>query len=790
MIRHSLLLIFRNFTRSRGSFFINLIGLSTGLASTLLIYLWVMDEVAVDKFHESEGRLYQVMANHHNSDRIETMEATPVPLALALVREVPEILHSVNLAPASWFTSFTLAPAGSTTKFKSTGQFVDSAYLRVFSLPLVAGDKANALSDPHNILLSETLATSMFGSPQNGIGKTIDWNISQFKGQATVSGVFHDVPRTSTQQFNFLITMQAFIGLVGGTDNWGNNVPSTFVVLREKADAGQVQEKITDFLKSKLPNSQIKLFLRPYSEGYLHGRYENGLPAGGRIEYVRLFSIIAGFILVIACINFMNLSTAKASRRIKEVGIKKAVGAGRHALIIQYLGESLVMSFLSLVVALVLTQLLLPAFSQITGKVLMLEFTPSLIWALAGFCLFTGLTAGSYPAFYLSGFSPAAVLKGKVSTTGGELLARRGLVVVQFTLSAVFMVGVLVVSRQIDFVQKKDLGFDKDHVILFDKEGQIAEHAEAFISEALRVPGVTAVSSANQNLIGNDSFTIGVSWDGKNPDEVVRFGILGVDHDYVETMNLQLTSGRSFSRQMNDKSSIIINEAAAGRMGLSDPVGKRIILWGNPVEIAGVVRDFHFESFHERLKPFIFRLRPEETLHILARLESGREQEALARLEKLYHTFNPGFAFDYRFLDQDFQKLYITEQRVATLSNYFAGLAVIISCLGLFGLASFTAERRRKEVGLRKVLGSSEAAIVILLSTDLTRLVVLSLVIGLPLAYFISTYWLESFVFHVELQAWYFLGAGFTALAIAWITVGSQAFRAASVNPTECLKEQ
>ncbi len=790
MIRHSLLLIFRNFTRSRGSFFINLIGLSTGLASTLLIYLWVMDEVAIDKFHENEGQLYQVMANHHNSDRVETMEATPVPLALALAREVPEILHSTNLAPASWFTSFTLASEGSVTKFKSTGQFVDSAYLRVFSLPLVIGDKEKALSDPHNILLSETLATSMFGSPQNGIGKTIDWNISQFKGRGTVSGIFQDVPRTSTQQFNLLLTMQAFVGLVGGTDNWGNNVPSTFVVLREKADAGQVEEKITDFLKSKLSSSKIKLFLRPYSEGYLHGRYENGLPAGGRIEYVRLFSIIAGFILVIACINFMNLSTAKASRRIKEVGIKKAVGADRHELILQYLGESLVMSFLSLAVALVLTQLLLPAFSQLTGKVLVLEFTPSLIWALAGFCIFTGLTAGSYPAFYLSGFSPASVLKGKFSTTGVELLARRGLVVLQFTLSVVFMVGVLVVSRQIDFVQKKNLGFDKDHVILFDKEGQIAEHAETFLSEAMRVPGITAISSANQNLIGNDSFTIGVSWDGKNPDEIIRFGILGVDHDYVETMNLQLTSGRSFSRQMNDKGSIIINEAAAERMGLSDPIGKRIILWNNPVEIIGVVRDFHFESFHERLKPFIFRVRPEETLHILARVEAGREKETLMRLEKLYHAFNPGFAFDYRFLDQDFQKLYTTEQRVATLANYFAGLAIMISCLGLFGLASFSAERRRKEIGLRKVLGSSEAAVVILLSTDLTRLVVLSLLIGLPLAYFISTYWLEGFAFHVELQAWYFLGAGFTALAIAWITVGSQAFRAARVNPTECLKEQ
>lgn len=790
MFRHSLLLILRNFRRFRGSFLINLIGLSTGLASTLLIYLWVSDELKVDAYHEHDSRLYQVMANHYNTDRVETMEATPTPLAVALAREIPEIEHAVNLAPASWFGSFTLAAEGTPTKFKSTGQFVDTAYLQVFTLPLVTGDPARALTAPESMLISASLATSMFGSAESAVGKTIDWNIAQFKGRGTVTGIFHDVPRTSTQQFHFLITMEQFLRLDGGDENWGNNGPSTFVVLHKDADAARVEQKISGFIKTKLPKANVNLFLRSYADGYLHGRYENGVLAGGRIEYVRLFSIIAAFILLIACINFMNLSTAKASRRIKEVGIKKAVGAGRHILVMQYLGESLLMSFLSLAVALALVQLLLPSFNLLTGKQLLLTFEPTLVAALVGIALLTGVMAGSYPALYISGFSPSAVLKGKFSSTWGELWARRGLVVLQFALSVVFMVGVLVVSQQIDFVQKKSLGFDKDHVILFDREGVIAEQTESFLTEVQRLPGIVAASSANQNLIGNDSFTIGVSWDGKNPDENVRFSVMAVGYDYFETLNIPSLAGRSFSRTMNDQNSVIINQSAADRMGLADPIGKRIIFWGNSVEIVGLVNDFHFESFHEKLKPFIFRLRPQETLHIMARLEAGQEREALARLEELYTRFNPGYPFDYRFLDQDFQKLYAAEDRVATLSNYFAALAVVISCLGLFGLASFTAERRRKEIGLRKVLGSSEAAIVVLLSMDFTRLVLISILIGVPVAYFFSTRWLESFAFHVDLEVWYFLAAGLAALGVAWLTVGAQAFRAARVNPVECLNEE
>ena len=791
MIRHSLLLIFRNFTRSRGSFFINLIGLSTGLASTLLIYLWVMDEVAMDAFHENEGRLYQVMANHDNSDRIETMEATPHPLAAALGKEIPEIRHAVNLAPAAWFTKFTLSPEGSTTKVKAAGQFVDSAYLRVFTFPLLHGESENALSNPHAILVSEQLAINLFGATENIIGRSVEWNIAQFKNQAVITGVLKNVPRSSTQQFDFLITMEAFHELTGRDENWGNNGPSTFVVLDEHADPDQTSEKISGFIKTKRANANVTLFLRPFSDGYLNGRYENGVLAGGRIEYVRLFSLIAIFILLIACINFMNLSTAKASRRIKEVGIKKAVGAGRRILIFQYLGESLLMSFLSLTVALVLTQLLLPGFSLLTAKVLVLKFTPSLVIALVAIATITGVIAGSYPALYLSGFSPASVLKGKFSASLGEQWARKGLVVFQFALSVIFIVAVIVVSHQIEFVQTRNLGFDKDRVIVFDKEGEIAGHQESFLAELRSLPGVSYASTVGQNIIGLDQYTIGVSWEGKNPDDMVRFSTVQVDYDLIETLGIEVTSGRSFSRDFQDSTSVIIcNQAAIDVMGLLDPIGKKIIFWNKPVEIIGVVKNFHYESFRERVKPFIFRMNPAETMHVLVKLEAGREREALDQVENVFTRVNPGFPFNYKFMDQDFQALYVSEQRVAILSDYFAGLAIMISCLGLFGLAAFTAERRRKEIGLRKVLGSSEIGIVYLLSRDFTRIVLAAVIIALPLSYLITKYWLDGFVYHIELKLWYFAGAGIAALLIAWLTVGMQAFRAARVNPTECLKEQ
>ena len=489
----------------------------------------------------------------------------------------------------------------------------------------------------------------------------------------------------------------------------------------------------------------------------------------------------------------MNLSTARASRRIKEVGVKKAIGARRTALVYQYLGESLSIAFLSLLVSLLLVSLFLPQFNSITEKQLTLPWGVPLVLSLLGVVLFTGLMAGSYPALYLSGFNPATVLKGKLNTGIGEVWTRKGLVVFQFTLSVILIVSVWVVYQQIEFVQSQNLGYEKDNILLFVREGQLREEEklETFLAEISNVPGVVAASSTGHDMTGHNGGTYGVEWPGKDPDDRTEFERVAVNYDMIEMLDIKMKEGRPFSKDFSTETAkIIFNEAAIEFMGLTDPVGKTVQLWDRDMEIIGVTKNFHFESFHEVVKPLFFYLNPQHTDYAMVKIAAGREQEALAELQQMQGKFNPGFSLDYWFLDQDYQALYAAEQRVSSLSKYFAGIAILISCLGLFGLAAFTAERRLKEIGIRKILGSSDFDIVRLLSGDFTKMVLAAIAIALPISYFAAQRWLQNFAFHIDLQWWYFAGAGLLALLIAWLTVGLQTFRAAKVNPVECLKDE
>ena len=457
----------------------------------------------------------------------------------------------------------------------------------------------------------------------------------------------------------------------------------------------------------------------------------------------------------------------------------------------QHLVESLLMAFLSLAVAVLVVDLLLPLFNDVTGKQLTLNFTGRLVLALVGIATTTGLLAGSYPALYLSGFNPALVLKGQFVNSANELWARKGLVVFQFALSIVFIVSVMVVYKQIEYVQNKNIGFDKDNVIYFKPSGKVGESLETFLTEVRQIPGVVNASSSAHAMVRAENSTTGMEWEGKNPADIIPFENVGVNYQMIETLGVEMLAGRTFSSQFGDeRSKIIFNEAAIDVMGLKDPVGKEITMWGNKMQIIGVVKNFHFQSLHENVKPLFFRYVPDETLHVMVKVEGGKTKETLERLGRFYTTFNPGFTFDYKFLDQDYQAQYVAEKRVAILSRYFAALAIIISCLGLFGLAAFTAERRLKEMGIRKVLGSSEAGIVYLLTKDFTRIVLLSIAIGLPISYFVVRYWLDTFVFKIDLSVWYFISAGGLSLLIAWLTVSTQAFKAARINPSKCLKEQ
>ena len=790
MFLHNFLLIYRNFKRFKNSFFINLVGLSTGLACTLLIYLWVQDELNIDKFHEKDSQLYQVMESQQLGEGIIVKFRTSGLVAETLKDDIPEIEYATPVMQSSWFPKFILS-ASNDINLKAVGQFVGKDYFNVFSFGLIQGDKNLVLSNKNYIVISDELALNLFNTKQNILGKVISLQLEHIKKQLTVSGIFNHVPINSSENFDFLLTFESFKDISPPVLDWGNNGTNAYVIVKEGTDLLQLNHKIADLIESKIPGSNRTLFLKAYSDGYLYGKYENGVQSGGRIEYVKLFSLVAIFILIIACINFMNLSTAKASGRIKEVGIKKAIGASRKALILQYMGESMLMSFLSLAIAILIVELLLPQFNLLTGK--QLDLTPdiNMILSFLGITIFTGLISGSYPALYLSGFNPAIVLRGKLNNSIGELLVRKGLVVFQYAVSVILIVAVFVVYKQIEFVQSKNLGYNKDNIIYFEIEGKLVDNKESFLEELKNVPGIAEASSMWGNIIGGYSTTGGVQWNGKKPDDRTAFEIMSANYDLLEMLDIEMESGRTFSREFGaDTLRIIFNEAAIEIMGLNNPIGEVVRIWGTDLEIIGVAKNFHFQSLHEKVKPLFIRLQPKNTNIIMAKIKAGREKETIEKVQQFYKVKNPGYSFDYKFLDQDYQAQYAAENRVALLSKGFAGLAILISSLGLFGLSAFTAERRSKEIGIRKVLGSSELAIVYLLSGDFTKIVLLSIVIALPISYFMASYWLDSFAFKIELESWYFVGAGLSALSIAWLTVGMQAIKAARTNPVNSLRSE
>jgi putative ABC transport system permease protein len=649
------------------------------------------------------------------------------------------------------------------------------------------------LQDKSSIVLSESLATQLFGSPENAIGKALEW---QHERQHQVSGVFMDLPSHSSMQFDFVMPFETFKENNEWVYKWGSTAPNTFLRLEKGADLHRFNQKIAGMVEQKT-NGNIKHrqpFATPFADSYLYNQYENGLQSGGRIEYVRLFSIIAIFILAIACINFMNLSTAKASQRLKEIGIRKVIGAQRSTLIYQFLGEATIMVFLSICLALLMVAVLLPQFSILTEKQLSLEFTFSFLGILLAIVIFTGILAGGYPALYLSQFKPAAVLKGgKLTDVSGKQWARKGLVVFQFALSVLLIIAVGVVYLQIEYVQNQHLGYEKENIIMFGKEGQLNEsdRLETFLSEVKTIPGIRHASTMGHTMTEHNSGTSDVSWPGKDPEDRTDFERFAVNYDMVELLDFTVLEGRSFSRDFGaDSTKIILNETAIAHMGIENPIGKSVKLGMEEKEIVGVVKDFHFESFHEEVKPSFFYIDLQRAWNIFASIEAGKEQECLEKLQGLYSSFNPGFAFDYRFLDQNYQKLYDSERRVSTLSKYFALLAILISCLGLFGLAAFTAERRTKEIGIRKTLGASETGIVRLLSGEFFNLVMVAIVLAIPVSYFFAQYYLESFAFRITLEWWHFVGAGALTMLIALVTVSYQSIKAALMNPVKALRSE
>ena len=795
MFKHHLLISIRNLKRFKSSFIINLVGLSIGLACTLFIYLWVNDELHFDKFHENDEQLFQVMELSKENDELIVHEGTQGPLADAMARDLPEVKASVSV--------MSLEKEGMTVSLKtpgkimkSSGLFAGKEFFNMFSFKLREGNASQVLQDKNAIVVSESLATGLFGTLENALGKSIEYELFGKKSQAFVSGVFEKIPTNSSLKFDFVLTHEALLTDVWPNgQKWWNTGPVTYLQLKKGTKVAQFDSKIKNFINKYLKENDFTLFTRPYSSAYLRGTYENGVQSGGRIEYVKLFSIIAIFILVIACINFMNLSTAKASRRLKEVGIKKTVGSTRTALIAQFLTEAVFVAFLSLILALILVALLLPLFNTATGKQLTITPSTDLVLLVLSATLLTGLLSGSYPAFYLSGFNPVVVLKGRPKNALGELLARKGLVVFQFMVSLILIISVLIIYRQLDYVQSKNLGYNRANMIYFDKEGTISQKPDTFIAELKKLPGVINTSAIQQNVVragaGNGASTYGINWPGKRDDQRIDFVVRAVDYEMIETLGITLKEGRSFSKEYGgDSSNLVFNEAAIKIMGLKNPIGTPINMWEQDMNIIGVVKDFHLSSLHEAIAPMVFMYKPASTATIMAKIEPGKIKETLGSIENLYKKFNPGYLFEYKFLDDAYQAQYVSEQRVSLLSTYFAGLAILISCLGLFGLAAFNAEVRTKEIGIRKVLGASVSNLMYLLSKDFFKLVILATLIAFPLAWWAMNTWLNSFAFKIEISASVFVTAFAAVLIITLLTVSFQAVKAAIANPVNSLRTE
>lgn len=793
MLRHNFLIIFRNLKRDKSSFFINLIGLSTGLACTLLIYLWVNDELHVDKFHEKDKQLFQVLNNFKTQQGILTGSHTPTPLAEVLSKDFPEVEYSVAVNDFfSWRNKEGILSNGD-NHIRAKGLHASKDYFNVFSYKLVHGDRNQVLADKNGIVISEELANKLFNTTDNIIGKPVEWEFPFFKGIFQISGVFKNPPTNSTDQFDVIFSLDVLLANDQEASKWTGNYAETYLILKKGTNIKRFNEKIENLLKPKSEwLEKSSLFIQQYSKMYLFGKYENGVPTGGRIAYVRLFSIIAIFILLIACINFMNLSTARASRRLKEVGIKKAIGSSQGTLIVQFLGESMVITFLSLSIAFILVALLLPQFNAITNKSLNLTFNTNLTISIFGITLFTGLVSGSYPAFYLSGFNPTTVLKGKHNTPLGELWIRKGLVIFQFALSVIFIVGLLIINNQIEFTQTKNLGYNRDNILCFKWVGKIwsgddiNKDLALFLSESKNTPGVVNTTNMSGNILNEIYGQSGISWGGQEENKSYMFQSPIVGYDFIETLGLKIVEGRSFSKDYNESLNVIINEAALKMMGVKDPIGMKI---RDDMTIIGVVKDFNYGSLHNKVEPLILRFNPNGQ-SILVKIKTGTEMVTIERLKQFYKKFFPTYPFEFTFMDTDYQALYQSESKVAVLSKYFAGIAIIISCLGLFGLAAFTVERKRKEIGIRKAFGSSAINVVYLLSGDFTKQVIVSILIGLLISFLIARVWLNSFAYRINLEWWFFIVPGIIVLFIAWFTVGTQVLNVANTNPVKCLRDE
>lgn len=744
--------------------------------------------MSYDKFHENSDRIYQLMETINYPGHTGISDESSGLLSETVAAQMPEVEYAAAEAPAIWFQKFTLSVGDK--NIKASGQYIGKDYFKIFSFQFLKGNRNEVLKDNNSIVISEDLAKKLFGTTENIIGKSIRF---QQDTNFFVSGVFENIPHNSSEQFDFALSFEYFKATQSWVKTWGNTGPHNFALLKKGTDINAFNQRVSSIIRRNFNDTSRTVFALRFADTYLQNSFTHGARTGGKIEYVRLFSIIAIFILIIACINFMNLSTAKASRRLKEVGIKKVVGADRGQLIFQFLSESVLLAFIAAAFAIAIVIILLPEFNYLTGKSLSLNVDSKLVIGIFVITLFTGIVSGSYPALYLSGFNPISILKNKLSSSIGEVWARKGLVVFQFAITVTLIISVLVVYKQIALIQSINLGYNKDNIIRFNTEGKVLRSKEDFIALLKKIPGVINASYTSHDMVGRNFGGDMIAWPGRNPNESYYFEGVNAGLGFIETMGMQMAEGRSYSKSFgNDSANIILNETAIKTMGLKNPIGKTVKWFGKDRQIIGVVKDFHFESLHTPVKPLYIAWEPQGNVwqKVMAKIGSDNQKETITRIKELYEQYNPGFPFEFNFLDEAYQKQYASEDRVSILSRYFAGLAIVISCLGLFGLAAFTAQRRQKEIGIRKIIGASVSSIFMMLSKDFLALVLVAILIAFPLSWWAMNQWLQSFAYRINIGASVFLIAGISIILITLITISFQAIKAAIANPAKSLRTE
>jgi putative ABC transport system permease protein len=786
MIKNYLLITFRNIFRNKLFSGVNILGLAFGICSTLLILLWVFDELQVDTLHIHSDRLYRVMENQKASDgRIYTWAATPGPMAPFIKDKFPEI----ELATRMTWGENLLFQFGEKSYYNE-GIYVDQDFLQMFTFPLLAGDAATALKDKSSVVISRKMAESYFGSVQAALGKIFQVDA---KKTYTVSGVLQDIPKTASMKFEFLLPFQVFFDVnKQWLDQWGNNNIRTFLLLKKGTDATGFSNKLRGEIALHDEKTNVSLFIQPYRDAYLYGDFDNGIQSGGRIETVRIFLIVAAFVLVIACINFMNLSTAQATKRAKEVGLRKVIGAIPRQLFRQFMAESFFTVILSSAIAVLLAFLLLPGFNTLTGKDVELRAVDPTVWLIfAGIIVFTGFAAGSYPAVIIAGFKPAQVLKGQLKSGNRAAAFRKSLVVVQFTLSIILIISTIVVFRQMNFMEDRNIGFDRQNVYSVWMEGGLSKKYETFRNELLALPGIESVTASSQSPINVGNSTYGVQWEGKNPEDKILFSNMNVDYDFIQSLKMEMAEGRPFDRtQVADSDNYVLNEAAAAKIGLSDLVGREITMWGDKGKVIGIVKNFNFGSLHAAVEPLIMRVDSSWMNCMLIRAEAGKTAEALQSTEKLWKEYLPQYPLRYKFLNQDWEEYYKTEAQRGKVFNVLSIVSIFISCLGLFGLSAFSAERRTKELGIRKAMGASTSGLVRLMGQEFSVLVVVAAVIGCPVGWYLMSQWLESYAYHIEVGYGVPAIAAVACFAVSVFTVAYHSLRAAAKDPVQTLRHE